>query len=55
MSITKYGESPKHWEDYLVWCRINELKPTLKDYDVWLEDQDIDLDEEWEPKIYDED
>jgi hypothetical protein len=47
MSVT-YDESPKYWDDYLMWCRVNEVKPNLDHYDVWLDDRGIDEDsEDW--------
>jgi hypothetical protein len=52
MSVT-YDESPKYWEAYLMYCHINKLVPRLSDYKVWLDEQDIDEDEEWDMEVAD--
>lgn len=33
------------WELYLMDCRAHASHPSIKDYLVWLEDQDYDTDE----------
>ena len=31
------------WEQYLLDCRANELKPSIKDYMVWIDEQIYDI------------
>jgi len=34
----------KLWEYYLSACRIDETRPSIKDFYVWISDQDLDED-----------
>lgn len=53
MSVTEYANepNPQLWEMYLSDMRAlaqehkTELHPSVKDYNVWLQDQNIDLGE----------
>lgn len=47
MSVTEYSiePNPKLWEQYLQECRALEIRPSLSDYQVYLQEQDLDNDD----------
>lgn len=45
MSVTEYSKEPYYWELYLTECKATNTKPSLKDYDVWVQELEEDRDE----------
>jgi hypothetical protein len=48
MSDTTQEPDERLWSAYLMECRASDTMPRYKDFLVWLQDQDYDLEpEEW--------
>lgn len=47
MSVTEYVMEPdeRYWSNYLLACRVEKATPSLSDFMVWLEEQEVDTDD----------
>ena len=56
MSVTSFSEEPdmQYWEQYLLECKVMNVRPKLKDYLLFLEEADIDRKENYEKGMGDE-
>jgi hypothetical protein len=44
-----YDIDESEWQDYVNDCRANGVRPQISDYLIWLDENDMERPETWEP------
>lgn len=48
MSVSTKEPDSFYWEMYIQMCKAEGVRASLSDYDVWLQEMDLDRKENWE-------